>query len=170
VPARLCARSAPHTSCVSLLQLHLTTWPDPLLEESGYQFDSLFIELFWLPVLGPSATVLFRRLGLLLAGSPGGMTVEMNELGRELGLGSSESRHAPLPRAISRLVRFGLAKRSGSGQLAVRRTVGPLSQHHLSVLPAAIRESYQRVISLARACDPDLPATSPSPTTGPTGG
>ena len=146
------------------LQLHLTAWPDPLLEERGYPSDSVFIELFWLPVLGPSATVLFRRLGLLLAGSPDGMTVEMDELGRELGLGSSESRHAPLPRAISRLVRFGLARRLGSGQLAVRRAVGPLSQHLLNALPAAIQESHQRVISLGRACDPDPPATAPWPT------
>jgi hypothetical protein len=151
-------------------QLHLTTWSDLLLEERGYPANSLFVELFWLPVLRPSATVLFRRLDFLLATSPGGMTVEMNELGCELGLGTAESRHAPLPRAISRLMRFGLAKRSASGQLAVRRAVGPLSPHLLNALPAVIQDAHRRVISLETACDPDPPATVPSPTAGLTDG
>jgi hypothetical protein len=152
------------------LQLHLTTWSDPLLEQRGYPANSAFVEFFWLPVLRPGATVLFRRLDLLLADSPGGMTVDMNELGRELGLGTSESKHAPLPRAISRLMRFGLAKRSASGRLAVRRAVGPLSPHLLNALPAVIQDAHRRVISLEIACDPDLPATVPSPTAGLTDG
>lgn len=150
-------------------QLHVTSWEDKAVEERGYPADSGFVEIFWLPVLGPSATCLFRRLNLFLEGSPGGMTVEMNDLGRELGLGTSESRHAPLPRAISRLVRFGLATRSVSGQLAVRRTAGPLSQHLFNGLPTEIQETYRSFLSRERACDPDLPATAPSPTADPTG-
>jgi hypothetical protein len=147
-----------------LLQLHLTTWPDQLLEKRGYPADSGYVEAFWLPVLGPSATFLFRRLNVLLEAFPEGMTTEMNELGRELGLGTSDSKHSPLQRAISRLVRFGLVRRSASGQLAVRRAVGPLSQHLVHSLPPFLQEAHEEVISRARACDPDLPATGPSPT------
>ena len=150
------------------LSLHLTTWADQA-DECGYPPDSGFVEIFWLPVLGPSATCLFRRLNLFLEEAPGGMTVEMDHLGRELGLGTSESRHAPLPRAISRLVRFGLAKRSASGQLAVRRTAGPLSQHLCNSLPTEIQETYRTFVSRERACDRDPPATVPSPTAGLTG-
>jgi hypothetical protein len=152
------------------LQLHVTAWVDQLVEKRGYPADSGFVEMFWLPVLGPSATCLFRRLNLFLEGSPGGMTVEMNDLGRELGLGTSESRHAPLPRAISRLVRFGLAKRSASGRLAVRRTAGLLSQHLVNGLPTEIQDTYRSFLSRERACDPGPPATVPSPTAGPTDG
>jgi hypothetical protein len=145
-------------------QLHLTSWDDKAIEKRGYPADSGFTELFWLPVLGPSATFLFRRLNWLLETFPEGVTVEMDELGRELGLGTCESRHAPLPRAISRLVRFGLARRSAPGKLAVRRAAGPLSPHLLNGLDPVLREAHQRVISLERACDPDPPATAPSPT------
>jgi hypothetical protein len=150
-------------------QLHVTSWDDKLAEERGYPADSGFVEIFWLPLLGPSATCLFRRLNLYLETSRGGMTMEMNDLGRELGLGTADSRHAPLPRAISRLVRFGLAKRSASGQLALRRTVDPLSQHLFESLPAEIQETYRSFLSRERACDPDPLATVPSPTADLTG-
>jgi hypothetical protein len=150
-------------------ELRVISWDDKALEERGYPAGSAFVELFWLPVLGPSATFLFRRLDSLLEVSPDGMTLEMNGLGRDLGLGTSESKHAPLPRAISRLVRFGLAKRSASGQLAVRRAAGPLSPHLLKGLDPVIQEAHRIVVSLERACDPDPPATAPSPTTDPTG-
>ena len=146
-------------------ELRVTSWDDKAVEDRGYPANSGFIELFWLPVLGPSATFLFRRLNSLLDVFPDGMTLEMNGLGRELGLGTSESRHAPLPRAISRLVRFGLAKRSASGQLAVRRAAGPLSPRLLKGLDPVIQEAHRRVISLERAGAPDPPATAPSPTT-----
>jgi hypothetical protein len=152
------------------LRLHLTTWTDRPGEERGYPADSGYVEAFWLPVLGPSATFLFRRLNVLLEAFPEGMAMEMNDLGRELGLGTSESRHAPLPRAISRLVRFGLAQRSASGQLAVQRAAGPLSQHLLNGLTAVLQDAHRSFLSRERACDPDLPATVPSPTAGLTDG
>ena len=155
-----------HTRSMPPLRLQITGWTDQALETRDYPADSGYVEAFWLPVLGPSATFLFRRLNVLLEAFPEGMTTEMNDLGRELGLGTSDSRHAPLPRAISRLVRFGLARRSASGQLAVRRKAGPLSPHLVSTLPGFLQEAHRKVISRERACDPDLPATSPSPTAG----
>jgi hypothetical protein len=150
------------------IELRVTSWDDKAVEERGYPASSAFIELFWLPVLGPSATFLFRRLNSLLAVWPDGMRLEMNGLGRELGLGTTESKHAPLPRAISRLVRFGLAKRLASGQLAVRRAVGPLSPHLLKGLDPIIQEAHRKAVSLGKACDPAPPATAPSPTADPT--
>ena len=152
------------------LRLQITEWTDQSLETRDYPADSGYVEAFWLPVLGPSATFLFRRLNVLLEAFPEGMTTEMNDLGRELGLGTSDSRNAPLPRAISRLVRFGLARRSATGQLAVRRAAGPLSPHLVGSLHGFLQDAHQEVISRERACDPGLPASGPSPTTGLTGG
>jgi hypothetical protein len=82
-----------------------------------------------------------------------------------LGLGTSESKHAPLPRAIVRLVRFGLAKRLTSGQLAVRCVVGPISQHQLSSLSVLLQMLHREIVSRdGRAGDPGPPASAPSPT------
>jgi hypothetical protein len=132
--------------------LHMTRWVDP-------------VELFWLPVLGPSATLLFWRLQIYLFVAPDGCSVSLDALGRELGLGTSESKHAPLPRAIARLVHFGLAKRLASGQLAVRCTVGPISEQQLSGLDKPLQMVEREVVSRGeREDDRDPPASGPSPT------
>jgi hypothetical protein len=151
------------------LLMHVTVWRDQSVEERGYEASSLFVELFWLPVLGPSAIVLFRRLNLLLKSRPEGIVLEMDVLARELGLGTATTKHSPLRRAISRLVRFGLAERSASGQIAVRRAAGPLPQHLLNGLDSVLQEAHRSLISPETACDPALPATVPSPTAGLTG-
>jgi hypothetical protein len=124
--------------------LQITPWVDPVVDERGYPADSLYVDLFWLPVIGPSATVLFRRLNLhmRMLGD-----VESRELGFEvlsgsLGLGRGVNRNAPLPRAIDRCIRFGLGKRTGPDSLAVRRFVSPISAHHLSGLPHVLQELH----------------------------
>jgi hypothetical protein len=145
--------------------LHVTRWVDPVVEAQGYAARSAYVELFWLPILGPSATVLLWRLQIELDFDPEGYSVKLDELGHELGLGTSESKHAPLPRAISRLVRFGLAKRLASGQLAVRCVVGPISQHQLSGLSMALQMAHLDFVSRdGRAGDPAPPASGPWPT------
>jgi hypothetical protein len=151
-------------------QLHVVRWEDPVVEATGFPARSSFVEIFWLPVLGPSATALLWRLQLELEVSPRGCSLDLNEFGRELGLGTCDSKHAPLHRAILRLVRFGLAKRTASGRLAVRSTVWPLSDHELSGLGEALRIAHGDFLSRVRAGAPDPPANGPSPTAGQTTG
>jgi hypothetical protein len=126
--------------------LRVTAWGDPLLDETGFDARGEYVDLFWLPVIGPSATALLRHLAMWLAIAPEFCTFEMDELGHSLGLGTSESKHAPLPRAIARLVRFGLARRSASGQLEVRQVVGPLSQHLVGRLSGELQEFHGKVL------------------------
>jgi hypothetical protein len=154
-------------------ELRVTAWIDPLLDETGFDARGEYVDIFWLPTIGPSATALLRHLAMWLAIAPDHCTFEMDELGRSLGLGTSESKHAPLPRAIARLVRFGLARRSASGQLSVRQVVGPISQHLVERLSEPLQDLHAEVLgqvlgrqSLRRetACDPAPPATAPSPT------
>jgi hypothetical protein len=42
--------------------LRVTPWIDPVVDGRGYAIYSSYVEVFWLPVLGPSATVLLQRL------------------------------------------------------------------------------------------------------------
>jgi hypothetical protein len=125
----------------------------------------------WIPILGPSAMVLLVRLQGLLDVDPGGCSIDLNGLSQSLGLGTCDSKHAPLPRvprAISRWVHFGLAKRMAPGQLAVRCQVGPPSPQQLSGLSLPLQIAYRDLVSLERAGAPGLPASEPSPTTGQT--
>ena len=57
-----------------------------------------YVEMLWLPVIGPSATWLLRRMGGWVLACPDGLTVVLPELSESLGLGWSSganSSHAP---------------------------------------------------------------------------
>ena len=144
--------------------LHVTIWDDDAVDPGDHFAQSVYVELFWLPVLGPSATFLYRRLGGCLESIPEGFSVGMDDLGRELGLGTSDTKNAPLQRAISRLVRFGVAWRHAPGELSVRPALATLSQHQVVGLPDVLQEAHRSFIESERACDPDPPANAPWPT------
>jgi hypothetical protein len=117
-------------------------WLDPTVDERGHHVSSLYVEVFWLPVLGPSATLLLRRCALLTNRRPHGSTVALELLSASLGLGKGVSRNAPLPRAIDRCIRFGAARRVADDRLAVRRMLGPLSQQHMSRLHPKLQDLH----------------------------
>jgi hypothetical protein len=150
--------------------LHVTIWDDDAVDPGDHFAQSVYVELFWLPVLGPSATFLYRRLGGCLESTPDGFSVGLNDLGRELGLGTSDTKNAPLQRAIFRLVRFGVARRHAPGELSVRPALETLSPHQVVGLPDILQDAHRSFIESERACDPDPPANAPWPTTGLTAG
>jgi hypothetical protein len=151
--------------------VYVTEWIDEDLDTPAYPARSGYVELFWLPVLGPSATVLLWRLQNDFEFEPDGFSIELNALSEELGLGTVESKHAPIYRALARLVQFGLAKRMDPGQLLVRCEVPPLSPHDESLLSPWLQADHQKFIGrVGRAGGPDLPASGPSPTADRTGG
>ncbi|MGH9089599.1 MAG: hypothetical protein ACRDYZ_16075 [Acidimicrobiales bacterium] len=124
--------------------VHVVPWTDPLVESTGVDPRSAYVELFWLPVLGPSATLLVRRLADELDRSPDGCEVDLGLVARSLGVGGTDSRHAPLLRALRRCARFGVLRAQGPEEVAVRRMLGPLPQHHLARLPEPLRQRHIR--------------------------
>src|SRR5258708_8672727 len=50
--------------------LEIRPWPDELLDTLGHDPRSLYVERFWLGILGPSTTWLLRPRGLPLLRSP----------------------------------------------------------------------------------------------------
>lgn len=81
---------------------------DPVLHAHGHPVDSLYAELAWLPEVGPTALWAARRIALRL--SPNGFALNLPLLGAELGVAKSAAAHAPVARALARLVDFGLAR------------------------------------------------------------
>lgn len=132
--------------------LHVTAWTDPLVDRRGQPITGRYVELFWLPVLGPSATFFLRRCAVLLDRRPEGLTIDLTELSPALGLGRSLSTHAPLTRAIDRCVRFGMARRTAADHLAVRLMAGPLPRHHVDRLPPPLQDLHSSW--LGRAAQP----------------
>jgi hypothetical protein len=125
----------------------VVTWEDPVVERLGFSPLSRYVELFWLPILGPSACLLLRRVADLLIAHPEGLELSTDDTARSLGLGGSSGRHAPFPRAVGRCVRYGMARRPAPGTVAFRRMVGPLPLRLVRRLPPpllTLHEHWER--------------------------
>lgn len=118
-------------------------WIDPVVEAVGHEPRSRYVELFWLGVLGPSATWLLRRMVDGLDTFTEGYELDLVETAAALGLTFIPGRHGPFSRALQRCVMFGLASNTFSG-LAVRRRIPPLTARHLDRLPQHLREAHQQ--------------------------
>jgi hypothetical protein len=98
-------RHTPHD-----ITLRVVPWEDPIVESRGFAVNDPYIEMFWLPVLGPTATWLYRRLVSGVLHSPSGYTINMDELARTIGVAYTQGRHNPFVRALQRCVMFGVAE------------------------------------------------------------
>jgi hypothetical protein len=128
-------------ACADWLTMHdplwVVAWSDPIVERFGHAPRSAYVETYWLPILGPSATWAMRRLTAWLDGSPDGYEVSLSELGRELGLGAGTGRNAAVVRTLSRLATFEMAKPLGVS-FAVRTMFAPLPRRYVKALPDAL--------------------------------
>ncbi|HVX20197.1 MAG TPA: hypothetical protein VHB02_02500 [Acidimicrobiales bacterium] len=125
-------------------RVNVVPWDDPVVEAAGFDPRSTYVERFWLPLLGPSAAWLLRRIADGFDAHPDGFELDLDDTARSLGLGGLGSRHSPFRRAILRCARYGLARHAGTGVLAARRAVTPIPQRHVARLPASLQEQHAR--------------------------
>lgn len=123
-------------SVLWVIRLH-----DPVVEAVGFDARSAYVEAYWLGILGPAALLALRRMVDSLAQHPDGFFLELGRLARELGLGESTARHAPVVKAVARLVGFNMAAVKDNA-LAVRCSVPPLARRHLARLPVHLAERH----------------------------
>jgi len=117
-------------------------WHDPLVDPTGHDPRSPYVEHFWLGILGPSATWLLRRIAAGFDHWPDGFELDLTETAAALGLASTGGRHSPFQRTLQRMIQFGMAQPASYG-LAVRRRLPALSGRQLARLPEPMRESHQ---------------------------
>lgn len=122
-------------------QLAVKPWQDAVLDQLGHDARSLYVERYWLPILGPSATLLTRRLSMALEHDPEGFDLECGPWALELGIGMRGGKNGPFWRALDRCCRFGTAQRTGS-LLMVRTKLPPLTMHQVLRLPAHVQASH----------------------------
>lgn len=123
--------------------LHVEAWSDPVVDRVGHDPRSAYVERFWLGVLGPSTTLLLRRLAAEFDRRPEGFDLDLAETSRSLGLGGSKGRHSAFLRAIDRTTTFKLARRAGRHGLQVRRHLPPLTRGQLARLPTTVQEAHE---------------------------
>ncbi|HEX3979755.1 MAG TPA: hypothetical protein VHW93_00940 [Acidimicrobiales bacterium] len=124
--------------------LRVVTWLDPIADPHGVHPCSRYVELYWLPTIGPSTAWLLRRLSYGLDMHPGGFDLDLVETARSLGLGERLGKNSPFRRALQRLRTFELARPYGPDGMAVRTHIPPLPLRHLSRLPRPLQASHRR--------------------------
>jgi hypothetical protein len=118
--------------------------PDDVIDALGYDPRSLYVETYWLSVLGPSTLWLLRRLVAGLELNPNGFDLRMADTARAIGLGDKGGRSSPFVRSLVRLCQFDVAMPQHGNTLAVRRKLPPLNQRQVLRLPESLRAAHQR--------------------------
>ena len=88
---------------MNTLQLNLTVvpWHDSTVESVGFAARSAYVEWFWLPVLGPSATWLLRRIDFGFDDFPNGYVLDTRATAISLGVAAREDTGTIFARAVS---------------------------------------------------------------------
>lgn len=124
-------------------RLRIVAWPDPVIDLLGHEPRSGYVERFWLPILGPTTTLLLRRLAAGFDGAPDGFDLPTLETAAALGLGSRGGRNSPFLRALGRAAKFKIIRLDLPDTLAVRRHVPPLTRTQVARLPEALRSEHE---------------------------
>jgi hypothetical protein len=132
-------------------------WLDPVVDDDGFDPRSRYVEVFWLGVLGPTATWLIRRLVAGLERSPDGYELDLHATAQAMGLSYASGRSSPFSKALQRCVMFGLAHPIDGG-LAVRRRVPPISFRHLRRMPESVQAAHAGWVDSAVHADEMLRA------------
>ncbi|MGB3409935.1 MAG: hypothetical protein WBA45_01955 [Microthrixaceae bacterium] len=120
--------------------------PGPQVRRIGLDLSDPYVEQCWSAVVGPSATLLLRRLPKLWQHQvPAELPAE--ELSRSLGLGTGTGPNSRLASTLDRLVRFGLARPGQAGGFDVYLEVAPLQDRQLDRVPEWTRTTHERLFS-----------------------
>lgn len=111
----------------------------------GHAPTSAYVEMFWLPLLGPSSVFALRRLCGWLADAPDGLDVSLPLLAGCLGLGRGAGRRAPIVRTLARVFEFGLAT-IDDDRYRLCREIPMLTPRLLRRLPAELLVAHERWI------------------------
>ena len=131
--------------------LQVLPWPDPVIDQVGYDPRSRYVERFWLGILGPSATWLMRYLVDGLERSPEGYALDLDECATALGLGRHRGSSSAFPRTIARCCQFGTSRLTPGAALEVRRRLPPLTLRQLRRLSPALQAEHADSVDRAPA-------------------
>jgi hypothetical protein len=115
------------------------------VQRVGFDLTDPYVEQCWSAVVGPSSTLLLRRLpALWVTQVPA--EIGASDLSRSLGLGVGVGERSRLANTLNRIVQFGLARPAPDGTgLDVFRKVAPLSSRQLARVPEWTHATHERM-------------------------
>jgi hypothetical protein len=120
--------------------------PNPRVRHVGFDLTDTYVEQCWSAVVGPSSTLLLRRLPELWQHEVP-VEVPASEFSRSLGLGAGTGPNSRLASTMDRLVRFGLARPDRAGGLDVYLEVPPLQPRQLERVSEWTRSAHDRLFT-----------------------
>ena len=138
--------SAPVDAVVFPVEVTVRAWE---VDRDGPWFpvQHQYVEMLWLPVIGPSTTWLLRRLSGWALACPQGLTVVLPELSESLGLGWSSGASSSLQRSMRRLMMFGLARWTDGFE--VLTMVPAVSERRLARMSPGLVRAHDRMLRAA---------------------
>lgn len=132
--------------------LQIVAWKDARPQDNGHDPRSMYVEMFWLGILGPSAVWLMRYLARLIEDAPSeGTWLEVQNTALAIGLASGRNRTTVFERTIERLVRFNVASTVNSHTLGVSMNLPGLSSRQIARLPPELVGQHQQWMTNTRS-------------------
>lgn len=124
-----------------------------------FELTSRYLETVWSEFLGPTATMLARRLGLILAGPDRAPNLGVFETGNSLGVAPSKVRSS-----LTRLAQFGLIAVSlRPAAVVTSGLVAAVPPHLVARLSPAGCEEHRQQLSPGAARRPQVIKSGPRP-------
>jgi hypothetical protein len=123
-------------------QATIRPWVDPVVDTRGHDPRSLYVERYWLSVIGPTATWILRRFAECFDAEPDGFVLDLGHTARSMGLSFDKNAASPFGKALHRCVMFGVAHPTSDG-FNVRRRLPSVAQRHLNRLPDDLRIEHE---------------------------
>src|SRR6266545_4105137 len=124
--------------------LLIRPWQDPLVEDVGHDPRSVYVERFWLGLLGPSSTFFVRYVADQFDTAPHEFKLDPHDCAAALGLGRSNARYGALSKTLGRCCSFKVARALNRRTIEVRRRLAPLSNRQIKQLPDVLRREHER--------------------------
>jgi hypothetical protein len=135
--------------------LRIARWDDPVVDAVGHDARSSYVERFWLAPLGPSTTLLVRRIAAQLEAHPDGFDLPLEDTAGALGLGLKGGLSGPFYRALARTGQFHISRANGPSELAVRTKLQTLTHHQVERLPPMLQREHAEWVA-STAAEPTL--------------
>jgi hypothetical protein len=133
-------------------QLVILVESDPWLHRHGHRVDGQYVELFWLPILGPTATLLLRRI-IYEASEADRCVLELShvETARAVGIQSTTKRPSTgWFRVLKRLHGFEIIDHMDGGLVRFPTHLPDLAHRQLQRLSAPMRSRHTQWMETSR--------------------
>lgn len=140
-------------------RLRIVPWPDSPPGRFSFPPSHPYLEYCWVPILGPTGCLLWRRLATMATAQSSGAEIERAELASDMGVGA-HGRRAILDRSLRRICDFGLARFEDEKTLLVKTGLPLLSPRHVRGLGTVPREAHERFTPQALRDSRDNPLLS----------